>query len=454
MKKLLLALPLVAGASWAGTSYYAGVQSESAYDQLLTQMDIMDPLVFEKESYSKGLTTSHAVTLVKESAAADASVIFRLQHEINHSPITIGDDGTEIGSATIRTTLADDQSNADIQKLREKFNGEPIELVTKVNGLGSVETTVTVEGSKFEYDEGKFVVEKSVFDLTTADSRTQGNGLLGAITFSFDEGDVEFEPSQVDLDITHNSATSYDWDFSMLTDVVTMTSDSLPVPMKMFSTKIGSDSVLENGKIDQNFTFAVGGLDLGDLMPKDQLPVSSFSITGGFSDIDLASFEAYTKKANQMTIEDQLEMAMSDDISSTDLEMIRMLVTRGTALTYNVKLGNDGGDASADYVVRFIGDDSTNGFEDIVTVSDALNAVEMDLNVKVDKAALEMTPAAMFTGSPEMAMALVDAGDHYYSTATLRGTAVELNGNFFPLQDMVGDMLDMPIEAMIEMGGM
>jgi len=50
MKKLLLALPVVAGVSWAGTSYYAGVEAESAYDQLLTQGFVLEPLVFEKES--------------------------------------------------------------------------------------------------------------------------------------------------------------------------------------------------------------------------------------------------------------------------------------------------------------------------------------------------------------------------------------------------------------------
>jgi len=33
MRKLLLALPLVAGASWAGTTYYSSSQSEPAYDR-------------------------------------------------------------------------------------------------------------------------------------------------------------------------------------------------------------------------------------------------------------------------------------------------------------------------------------------------------------------------------------------------------------------------------------
>ena len=38
MKKLLAVLPLVAGASWAGTTYYSGSQTRDAYDQLLAQL--------------------------------------------------------------------------------------------------------------------------------------------------------------------------------------------------------------------------------------------------------------------------------------------------------------------------------------------------------------------------------------------------------------------------------
>ena len=112
MKSLIVALPLIAGATWAGTSYFAGAQSEAGYDQFLSQTNAANFLTFEKESFEQGLTTSKAVTVVKESSAPDAEVLFRLAHDINHSSVQLNDNSPSVGTATIRTTLVDGSINS------------------------------------------------------------------------------------------------------------------------------------------------------------------------------------------------------------------------------------------------------------------------------------------------------------------------------------------------------
>ena len=62
MKKLLIALPLVAGVAVAGTSHYAGTQTENEYEKLLKQLNNFSPFVFVNETYESGLGSSTAIT--------------------------------------------------------------------------------------------------------------------------------------------------------------------------------------------------------------------------------------------------------------------------------------------------------------------------------------------------------------------------------------------------------
>ena len=89
MRKLLLALPLVAGASWAGTTYVSSSQTQPAYDKLLSQLNQLESLQFVSESYDKGFMHSTAITKVSFVGSTDAEPLFRLKHVIDHSPVGI-----------------------------------------------------------------------------------------------------------------------------------------------------------------------------------------------------------------------------------------------------------------------------------------------------------------------------------------------------------------------------
>ena len=139
MKKLLVALPFVATASWAGTTLYSGSQTRTAYDELVAQLDRSTTLAVSAESYEAGFTESRAVTRVRLSDSPDAEVLFRLHHEIEHSPVGLADGGARVGAARIVTTLVTDALDDEVRDVLASFEGgEPFVLESDVGFGGAV----------------------------------------------------------------------------------------------------------------------------------------------------------------------------------------------------------------------------------------------------------------------------------------------------------------------------
>jgi len=380
MKKLLLALPIVAGASWAGTAYYAGVQSESAYDQLLSQMGMMEPLVFEKESYEKGLATSHAITAVRESHSPDAAIVFRLEHEINHSPVRVDDNGAQIASATIRTTLSEESDNPKFAQFRELFQGdEPIEIISTAGITGKIDSTINLAAlqTSLPFGNGESIlnVAESSIKITTVDGRTKGDGTIGAMNLS---------------GVKSRSLTGIE-------------------PMNINGVRLGSDSVAANSKVNQNLFFEIDNIDLGSVMPADRAPINSGKVDVKLIDVDATALQNYANWARQRSLKDKLDI--SDEAETEMLSKLAKLITKDIAFEYNLTLGNAGGSANTTTLMKFNGDDSPTGYDNLVTVADLLNVMEMEISVTADKEAINLTPAAGFVTSPTAQMALVDAGE-------------------------------------------
>lgn len=455
MKKLLLAVPLVAGAAWAGTSYYAGSQSESAYDQLLSQIDIMDPLLFEKESFEKGLTTSRAVTAVRESHSPDAPIVFRLLHEIEHSPIRMDDGGVQIATATIRTTFSEQSDNAKFTEFRDLFNGEePIEIITTAGLSGDTDSVINVGAFDMTFDDDKnsLSVAKSTLNLITTGGRTQGNGTVGSITMSDSKGITSTgAPSELTFDVATTDYWKHDYDMLWAMSELTIESPELPTPAKITGLSIGTDSVVSTDSLSSNGFVEIEQIDLGDAIPMDVAPVTSGRMNFALKDVNLDAIQSYVDLVKQISIEDKPEQ--TQELSDEVLSALKQLVTKDVAAVYNITLDNAGGSANAEYLVRFVGDDSSTGYDNINTVADLSNALEMTLSIDADKSAIEMTPAIGFLQSPQAQMAFIDTGDQYSGKAALKGTTIDLNGELFQLRDMAGGMLEMPIEELLKMKG-
>ena len=146
MKKLLLALPLVAGASWAGTTYYSGAQTEAAYTRLLEQINSNDAFVLKSTEYNAGIMESTAITEVRSTEASGEDIQFSLKHQINHSLVSVSPENPRFGAASIITTLlVDDDDSDNLKALLKSFeSGEPFVATTQVAVDGATDSEIKI----------------------------------------------------------------------------------------------------------------------------------------------------------------------------------------------------------------------------------------------------------------------------------------------------------------------
>ena len=194
MKKLLIALPFVATASWAGTTLYTGNQTRAAYDDLIAQLDGLNGMQVSTESYTSGFAASRAVTAVRASDAPDSSVLFRLRHEISHSPIGLDDGGARVGAARIVTTLLDDDLSEETRAVIERFDGGvPFVLESDVGFDRRVSNVLAV--SPLSLDADGVVLELGAIrydaDIDPA-GRIVGTGDHAGLELALTDDDVTF----------------------------------------------------------------------------------------------------------------------------------------------------------------------------------------------------------------------------------------------------------------------
>jgi len=157
MKKLLLALPLVAGAAWAGTTYYSGAQTEAAYNRLLEQLNNSSNknLVLKSTEYNAGTMESTAVTEVRGTTARGKDVHFFLKHQINHSLVSVAPENPRFGAASIITTLKVDESYSDGAKefMKSFDTGEPFVATTEVSVDGATTSEIKINALDLSEDD-------------------------------------------------------------------------------------------------------------------------------------------------------------------------------------------------------------------------------------------------------------------------------------------------------------
>jgi len=126
---------LIAGASWAGTTYYSGAQTEAAYTRLLEQINTNEAFVVESTEYKAGIMESTAITQVRASEASGQDIQFSLKHQINHSLVSVAPENPRFGAASIITTLLVDENYSDDFKnvLKSFDSGEPFVQKQRLN---------------------------------------------------------------------------------------------------------------------------------------------------------------------------------------------------------------------------------------------------------------------------------------------------------------------------------
>ena len=445
MKKLLFVLPLVAGASWASTTYYAGSQTQPAYDKLISQLNQLKPLVVESVAYEAGFLNSTAITSVKLSSSPNAEVLFTLKHEINHSALSVDDGTPRVAGSSIHTTLLMDETSEAAQRVLQKFNNQqPFELNTYLGYNGEVTNelilsslTQELDGSHFQFDGGNFQFH------STDSGATTGSGQLGELTMNFRDGQMmSISPMHAALNLQRLSDGIFSGTSLFEMPMVALDPANGNQPILFEGVKLASDTSLSGEIMQSSVEFEVAAIDA----PLD-INSASFSITSDGS--TLAGFEQYLALVEQA--ESSLDMDTDGAMVFLALQdAYKALFEPGFSMGMNMAITNSGGVIEAKSDVFFKGDGSESGYEHMSSVRDVMAALDLGLHLKADDGAVQATPLAMFSMHPLYDEYVVFDGAAHTVNITVADLFMDINGNAQSLDDKYGEVLSMPLPDFTE----
>lgn len=449
MKKLLLALPLIAGTSWAGTAYYAGSSTKDAYADLLIQLNEFKPFTLVNEQYSAGLAKSTAITNVMASSSPDAEILFQLHHDINHSPVGLNDAGVRFGAATIKTTLVfSEASNPTSSDLLEGFTSpEPVVINTNVKFDGTATHQLVVsafqsvnEGQNFNFDGLDYTAAVNGASIT-------GEGTLGEFSMNSPMVNFTLAPGIIDVDLEKHANGIYGGSYGISFEQLSVESAAMPFDVGVQSINFSSDSDISGSTFNSNVYMSVGNID-------SPLPINDLSLKVGTKNISIEGMSDYINTMSQFSALDETNVSNPEFVNQWISAMMKVLGPKAGA-SYDIDINNDGGNANVKFDVGIVDGSSAkypqSGLASLTTVRALLDIMEAELRFQADAAALDQTPLAGFLVSPQAEQFVVADGVTYQSHIKVKDLIVDINGNPISLELIMGDTLDMSLSQMAEL---
>lgn len=445
MKKLLLALPLVAGASLAGTSHYAGSQTEAEYSDLLEQLNGLNLLDFVQESYTSGLGKSEAITKVMISGDSDEDILFRLHHDIRHAPLRMDEDGVQIGTVSIDTTFHD--QNELPEELKGVFSSEhPFQLQTTVGYGGAIRNNLTISGVHAEEESGGIIQWGGLsLDVLTNGDKTLGHGDVAKASVVTPDGtEVVIAGGDMDVDVQYHGDSIYSGETGIELQDISVSHPLLPAPSVVeklsFRGVSGVDGELMNSKAIVGMT----GLNA-------PIPLNALNLEVALAGLSVGGMREYNNVVNSYAYSPDELLANSEELLPEIMSALRGVITSDSALRYDLELANTGGKVVADMLLTVKDTDApgmtADALDNVVTGKDLLNVIDFAARLNADTAALEQTPLLMMAAQYEDFLSIND--NKIRSEVSLDGMLLRINEVEFPLDVMAGGVLDVPLADLL-----
>ncbi len=444
MKKVLLALPLVAGASWAGSTYYAGTQAQPAYEKLLANLNQAagGAFILDMSDYQAGFTDSVAITNVK-LMHTDQPSLFQLKHHISHSPVGTDPEGARFSASSISTTLnMDTIADIEIREALAKFDeGKPFTLFTDVGFNGDVTSSLMINALSMDYEDGNIAFEGGRYDAFSSNGKIDVSGYLGTLGLDNGSGALfNIAQSSAEFDLLQVAEGVYTGEQQIKFPSISFNDPESSVSVRLQDIVFNSSTSLNVDKIDTESEISIAGIDA-------PIPLNSMVLDTklkGVSMEGLANYMTAWNEVMRMSAEDATHSI--DDIEQQMTTAYKALLTPGSRFTSEVTLTNDGGDVTGEVGVVFLGDGTQSGIDNMNTLADVLQAIAINLDLEADSAAIDLTPAAMFMMHPMAQQYIRVNGSKYNTNVLVADLMLTVNGDQQPLVNYLGDSLYEPLD--------
>ncbi len=454
MNKLFLVLPLFAGVSWAGTTYYSGAQTENAYNRLLDQVNSKSSEMFVVKSaeYNAGFMKSTAITEVFNPDNMESGPMVRLQHVINHSPVSVAPDNARFGAANIVTTLiTDDIDDSDFDEFLDVFeNREPFVMTTDVAIDGATSSNFVLNAFDLEEDEKKMKSSGLVANFVTTSAGSVSGDLLAEDFMIHDSEDengelknfsAEFNFAKLD-ETDPNTKIFFDIKMATKLEEGTFNSTGNDPSVRIKDAHYNYDQNLSADDPYVKFSMGI------DALESQEVPLNSMS-----AESTLSGFSVKEMIANYDFYKDLPTMDNPEEImfSPKSIEILRATFIPDTSLNTSLKVNTTDGDVDADINIWFAGNGSEDGYTGMQTIGDLAKAIAGTATANADRSALNATPLGMMLDEPMAQIYLTVTEDTVTLNAELEELLLRLNQQVLPLEMMAGEMLNMPLEMIPQM---
>ena len=450
MKKLLLVLPLVAGASWAGTTYYSGSQALPEYQQLLSSLNSRMlaglPLRFEEANFERGFMDSQALTSLVTEFNGETQVLMQFEHAISHSPVVIDENGTRVGTSYIVTTAKLDDVDPEVRdKLTEAFGGaDPLTVYTNVGLSGSIENNVVISPAHGTEADADISYSGANLNFTIADeTHLLGNGSLGRLVVTNTSSGAVVDSGEFGLN----------FDFAYLNDYLytgtselTMSGASISANgmtmMSLDGLRAGTDiSLASDTAVNMDSELSIATIST------PMSPVESMNFDLNFNNVDIAALTDYIAFSQNMysDIDGGMTRVVADPEATTRLveelmDKMNNLLTADFGMDLDMTLTTGAGPLNARMALSL--DDTLSGAS---TAREIFTPINASASFEGSEAAIYSLPMApMFLPQLEAAY-LTKEGDTYRFNASMDSLVAQVNGETIPLEAVLGAELDEPL---------
>lgn len=289
------------------------------------------------------------------------------------------------------------------------------------------------DGKTIEFDGGNYQI--------TSDTagRVYGEGIMQALSVIDDTGtEVKLAASPTMIDLQHVSQNIYSGEYSITLPSVVVNAPAMGMEIDIKDVQLSSVSKINSGLYTGDASLEIGSL---------QSPLSVYSVSWLFSmqDFSLDGLQKFNDTVQALSVMDPaIEGFARDEAIASLLDAYKALITPGIGFKNEIKASNSGGDMSLVTAIKYKGDGSQSGTDNLVTVRDLLQALTANVVLDADAAAVNQTPLAMMM-HPMASQYVIDDGVKYTSDLKVADLILDANGDPQSLEMMLGGMLEMPL---------